>query len=255
MMPLSELDAAVSRFRAGEVYEPSSNPDSDGWQHVMAPLMSMAAADLENQLERLDEFSLPLLPPISPDFETLPARTHPARTAQVFLSQLRSDFRCVAGPHIDLVDVEKLRHTREWEAALEARNIKNRSVAVLAVGRYLDFGHTQDDLVNSLKPWLDAADNSQEMEWFETDLGPVVGPLVHLALQISYASQELPPPWAVKAGEDWGRHFVDLALQISDASQELPLWASHVGEDWGRHFLRAGALELLPAARYIHASY
>ncbi|MCV7229826.1 hypothetical protein H7J73_27845 [Mycolicibacterium komossense] len=182
----------------------------------------MANADLDSQLERLDEFSLPLLPTTTRD-----VRTDPARTAQLFLSQLPSDFRCVAGPQVDLADVETQRHAPEWKAALERLDINNRSVAVLEVGHYLDVAHPDSDLETSLKPWRAAVDNSYEMEGFETNLGPVVGPLVHLA------------------------------LELGDAQERLPGWASDVGEDWCHYFLIAGARELRQAnqqgARYIHA--
>jgi hypothetical protein len=209
MTPHRTLDAQVRRFRAGEVYTPSNDTDSVSWLRVMGPILSMAAADLDNQLDRLDDFSLPLWPATTP-------RTSPARTAQLFLSQLRSDFRRVAAPSVDLADVELQRQTHQWVTALEKHGIKNRPVAILAVGQYLALDQTEDvDLEVALKPWLGAADHSDKMEWFETTFGPVVGPLVHLALS-----------------------------RTPEAPQQLPRWASKVGDDWCHQFLTAGAQEL-----------
>lgn len=212
--PPSTLEDQVRRFRAGEVYEPSDDPHSVGWLRVIAPVVSVAADELENQRQRLDHFSLPFLPGAA----TPKVRASPARTARLFLNQLRSDFRLVAYPNIDLASIDRWRQTDEWASALAANGITNRSVAILAVGHYLASDPTRGVRLESLlKPWTGAAEDSDRMEWFESTLGPVVGPIVHLALS--------------QTG------------QISRPNQ-LPGWASEVGDDWCQEFLNAGAQEL-----------
>lgn len=224
MLTPDELEAEVRRFRAGETYEPSYDPAEPGWLRLIAPVVSVAADDLENQRERLDQFSLPILPrtAISDQGDnrlaTRAVRTSPARTARLFLNQLRSDYRRVAFPNIHLDDIEEQRKTDEWENALKAEHIPNRSVAILAVGQYLASDPAQDaSLETVLKPWLATAEDPNNADGYESTFGSVVGPLVHLALR-----QTLEP-------------------------DGLPGWAEEIDRDWCILFLRAGAQELSPA--------
>jgi hypothetical protein len=245
----SDLEDELPRFRAGEVYMPSDDPDSVGWLRVIAPIVSTAVADLKNQRERLDRFSLPLLrgydtsgggddtpergyaSPVGGDASP-EVRTSPARTAQLFLNQLRSDFRLVAYPHIDLPRIDELMHNDpDWAKALEENGIldengiRDSSVAILAVGRYLASDPTEQlRLENLLEYWTPAVEDPGTMEWFESTLGPVVGPIVHLALS---QTSQIPTP------------------------DQLPGWASEVGDDWCREFLNAGAQELQPAHQQV----
>ena len=248
----SELEDELPRFRRGEVYTPSFEPDSEGWLRVIVPIVSTAVADLKNQRERLDRFSLPLLRgydtpergyagPVGGDAGP-EVRTSPTRTARLFLNQLRSDFRLVAYPNINLPDIDGLLHNRpDWAKALEENGIldengiRDSSVAILAVGQYLASDPTEQLRLESLlEHWTRAVESPNEMEWFESTLGPVVGPIVQLSLG---QTSNIPPP---------GR---------------LPGWASEVGADWCRRFLNAGAQELQPAHQkvpqplYIEAPY
>jgi hypothetical protein len=246
----SELEDELRRFRAGEVYMPDYDPESVGWLRVIAPIVSTAVADLRNQRERLDRFSLPLLrgydtsergddpaergyaSPVGGDVSP-EVRTSPARTARLFLNQLRSDFRLVAYPGIDLPGIDLRLHTdRGWAKALkdngilDEKGIRDSSVAILAVGHYLASDPTEQLRLESfLEYWTGAVDSPNEMEWwFELTLGEVVGPIVHLALS--------------QTG------------QVSRPGQ-LPRWASEVGGDWCRGFLNAGAQELQPAHQQV----
>jgi hypothetical protein len=228
MLTPSELQAEVRQFRAGETYEPSYDPAEVGWLRVIAPVVSVAADDLENQRERLDQFSLPILPrtAISDEGEdrlaTRAVRTSPARTARLFLNQLRSDYRRVAFPNIHLDDIEEQRKSPEWASALKAQGIPNRSVAVLAVGQYLASDQTQDaGLETVLKPWLAAAEDPDNVEGFESTFGTVVGPLVLVAVYQTLAPDQV-PGWADQVGEDWGRQFIIAGAQELRRAQQVP---------------------------------
>lgn len=210
MTPENTLDAQVGRMRAGSVHAPSSN-DSVSWWPVLASIVSMAAAEMDNQTDRLNRFSMPLLPTDSSD-----VRANAAGSAQRFLSQLRSDYRRVALPRVDLAEVEQLRQWELWAGRLTDANIKNCSVAILAVGQHLASDRSSD-LATALKPWIAAEDYSDEVSWYENTLGPVVGPVVHLALSGTFEPQS------------------------------LPKWSGEVGEDWCSQFLKAGAHELRDA--------
>jgi hypothetical protein len=255
----SELEDELRRFRAGEVYMPDYNPESVGWLRVIVPIVLTAVADLRNQRERLDRFSLPLLRgydtsergddpaergyagPVGGDVSP-EVRTSPARTARLFLNQLRSDFRLVAYPNINLPDIDGLLHNDpDWAKALKENGIldedgiRDSSVAVLAVGQYLASDpREQLRLESLLGHWTRAVESPNEMEWFESTLGPVVGPIVQLSLS---QTSDIPPP------------------------SRLPGWASEVGADWCRELLNAGARELQPAPQevpqplYIEAPY
>ncbi|ORX17194.1 hypothetical protein AWC31_17855 [Mycolicibacterium wolinskyi] len=205
-------------MRAGKVWTPSSTYDPVLWWRVLASIVSMAAADMDNQTDRLDRVSMPLLRTYRSD-----VRANAARSAQRFLSQLRSDYRRVALPSVDLVDVERERQSEELAKALEGAGINNCSVAILAVGQYLASDRSAD-LATALKPWISAEDHSDEMSWFENMFGPVVGPVVHLALS-----------------------------SAPDEPKELPKWAGEVGDEWCGQFLRAGAQELRSDQRQVPA--
>jgi len=209
---MTTYDAQIRRLRAGEVYPPSDDPGSAAWQRVMVPIMSMAAEALANQTERLDRFSLPLLPPHTPD-----VRASATRAAQLFMRQLRSDYRRVASPRIDLVDVEHWRRSKAWDMALDKADVKNHSVGILAVGRYLASDRTAD-LATALKLWIAAEEHPGGTASYVASFGPVVGPVVQLALS-----------------------------ENPDAGPEqLPSWASTVGDEWCTEFLKAAARELRP---------
>ncbi|MCW2691224.1 MAG: hypothetical protein JWR37_6114 [Mycobacterium sp.] len=217
MTPDSTLDAQVRRMRAGIVYAPSSD-DSVSWWPVLASIVSMAAAEMDNQTDRLNRFSMPLLPTNGPD-----VRANAAGSAQRFLSQLRSDYRRVALPRVNLVDVERQRQSQEWSTELEKAGIHNCSVAILVVGQYLASDRSAD-LADALKPWIFAEDHPDDMSWFENAFGPVIGPVVHLALSAA-----------------------------PDEPKELPKWAGEVGEPWCSAFLKAGAHELRSDQRRVPA--
>lgn len=196
-------------MRAGRVYSPRIDDSVQSWWRVIASVVSMAAANMDNQVDRLDRFSLPLLPVDRPDM-----RANAARTAQLFLSQLRSDYRRVAVPGVELTDVEERRQQADWAARLEEAGIKNCSVAILAVGQYLDSDRTAY-IGTALKPWISPEDHSDEVARFENTFGPVVGPVVLLALS-----------------------------EAHDEPQHLPSWAADTGDDWSVDFIKAGAEEL-----------
>ena len=228
MTPPSALPEQVQRFRAGKAYTPSNNPDSAGWLRLILPVLATAAADLANQFDRIDRFSLPLLPTTEPV-----DRASPEATAKRFLSQLRSDFRRVAFPGLDLAEVEERRLETRWASALSARGIGNRSVAVLAVGQYLAFDEpVHFDLEAHLQPWLDEADRI-ETGWFETTFGPVIGALVQRALRPT-VGQLLPSPPRTVAPS--GRPTIRLA--------HLPEWAHRLDIEWSYRFVSAGAQQL-----------
>jgi hypothetical protein len=207
MTPDETLDAQVRRMRAGTVYAPSGD-DSASWWPVLSSIVSMAAAEINNQTDRLDRFSMPLLPTDSSD-----VRASATGSAQRFLSQLRSDYRRVALPKVNLAEVERLRQWDKWSAELESADINNCSVAILAVGQYLASDRSSD-LLSALAPWISANDFSSEMWWFENAFGSVIGPVVQLA------------------------------LSGADEPEELPKWAGVVGNEWCKLFLKTGAEEL-----------
>lgn len=208
MTSYSTLDAQVRRLRTGDAYAPSFDTDSVAWSRVIVPLMAIAQEDLRNQIERLDRFSLPLVPS-GPSAE----RANATRTAQRFLSQLRSDYRRMAVRDIDLVAVEEQRkwYPNIWTDALAKFDVENCPVAILAVGQYLATDRSAN-LATALKPWIPLEDDPAS---FISSFGPVVGPVVKLALS------EKPEP-----------------------ALELPSWAEHVGVAWCEEFLNAAAQEL-----------
>lgn len=207
MTPDETLDTQVRRLRAGNVHAPSGD-DSASWWPVLASIVSMAAAEINNQTDRLDRFSLPLLPTGSSD-----VRANATGSAQRFLGQLRSDYRRVALPEVNLAEVERLRQWDTWSAELESHEIDNCSVAILAVGQYLASDRSSD-LITVLRPWISANDSSSETWWFENSFGSVIGPIVQLA------------------------------LSGADEPKELPKWAGEVGNEWCEQFLKTGAEEL-----------
>ncbi|TMS45965.1 hypothetical protein [Mycobacterium sp. DBP42] len=203
----SALDAQVLRLQAGKTCEPSTDPGSAAWSWVMLPIASMVAAMYDEQLDRLNRFSLPLLPP-----HTSSRRASATRTAHYFLEQLRSDYRRVATPSVDLEDYDKCRLSEDWQVALNKAGISNRSVAVFAVGQYLASDRTQP-IATALKTWTDGTGPNTEAA-FARLFGDVVGPLVQLA------------------------------LTFDDHPEKLPSWANKVGSEWCSEFLVAGAKEL-----------
>ena len=163
---------------------------------------------MDNQESRLNRFSMPLLATSSEG-----VRANATGSAQRFLGQLRADYRRVALPRVDLAVVEEMRQLDAWAARLAQAGVANCSVAILAVGKYLASDRSED-LVSVLKAWISADNYTPDLAWFENAFGPVVGPVVQLA------------------------------LDVSDGPLPLPGWADEVGEKWCKQFLTAGANEL-----------
>jgi hypothetical protein len=210
------LEAEVLRLRAGIV---SNGPTRDPRMSEMVRVVSAASAAWSGQLERVDRFSLPLLPSELPNAERASATT----TSWLFLDQLASDYRRVASPELDLRELEVERHSNNGAAALERAGVLNRPLAPLAVGQYLAFHERAPDrdLASVLEPWIFSPWNfSEEAADLESPyaaaFGIVLGPLVEEALHKSR----------------------DHTLMV------LPSWAGHVGDLWCEEFLAAGAQTL-----------
>jgi hypothetical protein len=205
------LEDEVRRLRAG-VVKPVS-PTRDPRQSEMVRVVSAASLAWEGQLERVDRFSLPLLP----SGTTAGERANATTTSQLFLEQLASDYRRVAPPTLDLREVEAQRKSEEGAAVLEIEGVLSRPVAPLAVGQYLASHEraANSDLASVLEPWIFAdyaVDHLRESQ-YATAFGDVLGPLVEVALDKSH----------------------------DHASRVLPDWSSHVGDKWCEEFLAAGA--------------
>jgi len=218
MTSYSTFDAQVRRLRTGDAYMPSFETDSVEWSRVMVPLMAIAGEDLRNQIERLDRFSLPLVPSNSSD-----ERASATRTAQRFLSQLRSDYRRIAVRDIDLGEVERQRkwYWDRWTEALAKFGVENCSVAILAVGQYLAKDGTAD-FATVFKPWIAPEDDPIS---FVSSFGPVVGPVVKLALSEKPDPAPDLPPWAEQVGVEWCKEFLNAAAQELRRSDEFPVQA------------------------------
>jgi hypothetical protein len=250
MTPKS-LESQANRLRAGNVRRrppaganlvstPSLNPDTTPSNWDLVRIVSAAVAAWEKQLERVDRFSLPLYatqdrePSDAQDREPSNAENSPrasaATTAQLFLGQIRSDYRRVASPELDLRLLEELRKSVEGRFVLDRAGLSSdRSVAVLAVGQHLASrtGADPSDVGAALESWIDPDDNLNVLERYEISFGEVLGPVV-LALALSGSR------------EDGGFEIY------------VPRWVSHVGPDWCLEFIEAGArilqtpVDLLP---------
>ncbi|EPQ80832.1 hypothetical protein MMEU_1357 [Mycobacterium marinum str. Europe] len=109
--------------------------------------------------------------------------------------------------------MERMRNWGKWADELKKANINNCSVAILAVGQYLASDRS-GNLWIALDPWISDTDFSNEMWWYVSMFGEVIGPVVQLA------------------------------LNGTDELDELPKWAGEVGDEWCKRFLKAGAHEL-----------
>ena len=198
---------AVRRLRAGKVKPaPTTNDPRDS---EMIRVVSAASLAWRGQLDRLDRFSLPLLPSGSPTGERANATT----TSQLFLEQTASDYRRVASPHLDLREVEAQRKSDEGRDALRQARVANRSVAPLVVGQYLASREaSRSDLASVLEPWIFPGRNGKQAE---VSFGKVLGPMVHVALDEprDYASMKL-PDWSSRVGALWCKEFLIAGSEI-----------------------------------------
>jgi hypothetical protein len=202
---------AVRRLRAGRV-KPA--PTTRGpRESEMVRVVSAASLAGDGQLERVDRFSLPLLPSGSPTGERANATT----TSQLFLEQTASDYRRVASPELNLREVEAQRNSDQGAAALKRAGVLSRSVAPLAVGQYLASreGAAQSDLASVLEPWIFAEEDADLESQYAAAFGDVLGPLVQAALDKShdYTSMAL-PSWSSRVGDMWCKEFLAAGAEI-----------------------------------------
>lgn len=206
------LEAQLRRLRAGIVDPTPPTRDVDPSEWEMVRVVSAASPAWDDQLKRVDRFSLPLLSSGTPTGERANATT----TSQLFLEQLASDYRRVASPTLDLREVEAQRKSKKGVAVLEYNGVLSRPVAPLAVGQYL-VSHERaahPDLASVLEPWISAEEDADRLEsQYVAAFGVVLGPLVEVALDKSH----------------------------HHSSTVLPSWSSHVGDMWCGEFLAAGA--------------
>lgn len=210
---LAALDAEIRRLRLGKVQRTSTTPELSASDSEMVRVASAAYLAWNEQLQRIDRFSLPLQAAEHPTNERARATT----TARLFLEQLVSDFRRVASPDLDLQSLEARRKSIEGTAILEAAGVhESRSLAPLAVGQHLasDQSSARPSLTTAMTPWLvdegDADLASRSLAAF----GSVLGPVVQLGLQ---KSPHITPP------------------------KLLPGWSGYVGDVWCEEFLVEGA--------------
>jgi hypothetical protein len=213
------LESAVRRLRAGGKREPKPATD-----HLREPelvgVVSAAAAAFRGQLDRLDRFSLPLLPSGHPMGERADATT----TSQLFLEQTASDYRRVALPELNLLSGEAQRKSAESRSALKRARVSNRSVAPLAVGQYLASREAAPgpDLANALGPWMFGQRTTRQSE---AAFGSVLGPLVRVALDQSHDHASLAlPDWSSRVGDAWCKEFLVAGSEILRDPSLLSSW-------------------------------
>ncbi|MEE6135335.1 hypothetical protein SKC41_03205 [Mycobacterium sp. 050128] len=265
----------VNRLRAGNVRPPAAaaanlastpslSPDSTPSNWDLVRIVSAAVAAWDEQLPRLDRFSLPLYatqarepsdthdrePPSDThdrgpsDVEFSP-RANAAATAQLFLGQVRSDYRRVAWPELELYRLEEARKSEEGRFVLDSAGLSSdRSVAVLAVGRYLasSTGPEPSEVRAAFEPWIDPDDNLNARERYVTSFGEVLGPVVQLALALN-RSPDTPdtsfdfilPSWVSRVGPPWCLQFLEAGARILQTPVDLlpPIAGSEEGE-WQR---------------------
>jgi hypothetical protein len=199
---------AVRRLRAGKVKPAPTTRDPR--ESEMVRVVSAASIAWGGQLERLDRFSLPLLPSGDPMGERANATT----TSQLFLEQTASDYRRVASPELNLREVEEQRKSDKGHRALKRAHVSSRSVAPLAVGQYLASREAvaHSDLASVLEPWIFAKGDAKQSE---VTFGKVLGPLVQVALDESHdrASMVL-PDWSSRVGDLWCEEFLVAGSEI-----------------------------------------
>jgi nucleoside phosphorylase len=156
-------------------------------------------------------------------------RANAATTAQLFLGQVRSDYRRVAWPELDLYGLEEARKSEDGRIVLDsARLSSDRSVAVLAVGQHLASrrGAAPSEVLGALERWIDPNDNLDVRERYEISFGEVLGPVVRLALDIIRSPDDsaidiILPRWAYYVGIPWCLQFLETGARILQAPADL----------------------------------
>ncbi len=199
------LEAEVRRLRAG-IVKPA--PAADPQESEMLRIVWAASQVWDNQLDRVDRFSLPLLPSVHPPTAN---RASAATTSRLFLDQLASDYRRVGPPELDLREIESKRNSHSGAAILKRAGVVSRPVAPLAVGQYLAFYERplQRNLESVFSPWLSSQQALDGELLYAATFGDVLGPLVQVVLDFYPA--------------------------------ELPSWSDYVGDIWCEQFLASGA--------------
>jgi hypothetical protein len=203
------LEAAVRRLRAGGKVKREPATDHIG-ESEMIRVVSAAVVAWRGQLDRLDRFSLPLLPSGDPTGERASATT----TSQLFLEQMASDYRRVALPELNLLNVEAQRKSDKGRSALKRARVSNRSVAPLAVGQYLASREAaaHSDLASVLEPWTPTQKTAKQSQ---AAFGKVLGPLVRVALDQSQEQTSLVlPDWSSRVGDAWCKEFLVAGSEI-----------------------------------------
>lgn len=204
------LEDEVRRLRAGIVQHPPSARDPR--EAEMVRVVSAAALAWDGQLDRVDRFSLPLLPSGTSSRE----RANPAMTAQLFLEQVASDYRRVASCTLDLPEVEARRNSDQGATALRRAGVVSRPVAPLAVGQYLAaHAHGGDaDPASVVQPWMSAQDARLESQ-YAAAFGAVLGPLIQAAQDNSHAHPTITRPgWSGHVGDMWCDEFIAAGAEI-----------------------------------------
>lgn len=206
--PNPRILEAVRRLRTGKVKLAPTTHDPE--EAEMVRVVSAASLAWGGQLERLDRFSLPLLPSGQPTGERANATT----TSQLFLEQTASDYRRVASPNLNLRKVEAQRSSDKGRRALMQAGVSTQSVAPLAVGQYLASREVDahSDLASVLEPWIFA---QQDAKQSEAAFGKVLGPLVRVALDQSHDHKSMVlPDWAGRVGDSWCKEFLVAGSEI-----------------------------------------
>ncbi len=194
-------------MRAGMVKHPPSTRDPR--EAEMVRVVSAASLAWDGQLDRVDRFSLPLLPSGTQTHD----RANPAMTSQLFLEQVASDYRRVASCSLDLRETEARRNTREGATALERAGVASRPVAPLAIGQYLAACAAAGDLTRLLAPWLSPADDTGPR--YAAAFGDVLGPMIQAALDLPHTATTIAlPEWAGKVGKAWCEKFLATGAEI-----------------------------------------